>query len=135
MGSLNRDQPCGPNVVSQTTVFNSCSGISHQPFAFSRLFAGRAEKPQRLMSSRNCSTVSSPTTLRRARPIWRSSYGYARDDKVVWHGYVFQVKWWSQGVAPGPREMDNARPNHIERSNTNPSARRSVERFRGSGRR
>jgi chitinase len=101
MWSLNRDQPCGPNVVSQTTVMNSCSGISQQPFAFSRIFAAGAGKAARrhvVSPSLGRVVVDNPATS--PYPIWRSTYGYARGYKVVRHGYVFQAKWWSQGVAP-----------------------------------
>jgi chitinase len=101
MWSLNRDQPCGPNVVSQTTVMNSCSGIGQQPFAFSRLFAAGAEKPAKIhVVSPSLDRVVADNPATSPYPIWRSSYGYARGYKVVWHGYVFQAKWWSQGVAP-----------------------------------
>ncbi len=100
--SLNRDQPCGPNVVSQTTVMNSCSGISQKPFAFSRVFgAGTTRKfAVRHASSSSLDRVVHDNPATSPYPIWQSTYGYARGYKVVWHGYVFQAKWWSQDVPP-----------------------------------
>lgn len=100
MWSLNRDQPCGPNVVVQQTVMNSCSGIDQQPLAFTSVFTGPVPAVPAARSDRSLerAAVDSPRTS--PYPIWEPTAGYEAGYKVVWHGYVFEAKWWSQGTAP-----------------------------------
>lgn len=101
MWSLNRDQPCGPNVVAQQTVMNSCSGVDQQPLAFTRIFGGSkglAPAAKANVSSLDRVVVDRPWTS--PYPIWKSTYGYQRGYKVVWHGFVFEAKWWNQDIPP-----------------------------------
>jgi chitinase len=99
MWSLNRDEPCGPNVVAEQTVMNSCSGVDQKPLAFARIFGGPAGRTL-AVSGGSLDKVVLDDPAKSPYPIWQPTIGYQRGYKVVWHGYVFQSKWWSQDVAP-----------------------------------
>jgi chitinase len=100
MWSLNRDQPCGPNVVDQQTVQNACSGIAQQPLAFTHIFRSPGAKAVSTTASHSLNHVIVDNPATSPYPIWHPTYGYSRGYKVVRHGFVFQAKWWSQDVAP-----------------------------------
>lgn len=99
--SLNRDTPCGPNVVAAAVVSNSCSGLRQKPLAFSSVFAalsGSPAKAARLVTSSDPMVKDNPKTS--PYPIWTRTNAYPTGYKVVWHGSVYKAKWFNQGLAP-----------------------------------
>jgi chitinase len=101
MWSVNRDRPCGPNITDLTRVNNNCSGVEQEPLAFSGLFGelvGRARSGAHAPTVPEVDPVDDPATS--PYPIWRSTKGYVEGNKVVWHGNVYQAKWWNQSAVP-----------------------------------
>jgi chitinase len=112
--SINRDAPCGPEVDSGVAQ-NGCSGVEQTLGAFTQLFAADiaaldvdsdsdSDSPQTSMartwasSSRTGLVLDDPATA--PYPIWNPATGYQGNDKVVWHGNVYQTAWWTQAVQP-----------------------------------
>lgn len=105
MWSLNRDATCSENYGDTTLVSDSCSGIDQKGFTFAPVlgadFEGRAatlaeepvaeESPEALVED---DPETSPY------PIWSDVGTYREDDRVVWHGYVYTAKYWTQGDVP-----------------------------------
>jgi chitinase len=114
MWSLNRDQPCDPKTTVASRANNSCSGIEQAPLAFLTAFRsleGRSSNgaQQRTVTVSLAVPVDDPTTA--PYPIWRPIKGYPVGNKVVWHGRVYQAKWWNQGRTPDTatvHDWDNA---------------------------
>lgn len=103
MWSINRDLPCGPNITDTSRVNNNCSGVEQEPLAFTRLFdvlpgRARAGAHAPTVPEPRVDPVDDPATA--PYPIWRSTKGYLEGNKVVWHGNVYQAKWWNQGATP-----------------------------------
>lgn len=126
--SLNRDRSCGPNHPDLGTVSNLCSGVDQgqQTFA-ATLAAGLTGTPGALpevpdvaptaAASATASATPSPGSsaapgrgheaeapaddpATSPYPIWSDTTTYLAGSKVVWHGTVYQAKWWTLGDAP-----------------------------------
>ncbi|MBV8259059.1 MAG: glycosyl hydrolase family 18 [Actinobacteria bacterium] len=99
--SLNRDTPCGPNVVSPEVVSNYCSGLGQDALAFSRVLDKLTGRPSAAAAH---VTVERPLVADDPRtspyPIWDSSDAYPGGYKVVWHGSVYRAKYYNQGYVP-----------------------------------
>jgi chitinase len=108
--SLNRDQPCGAQFADVAVHSNTCSGVAQQPLAFAQQFTnlpGRppAGPPSDAITVPNRQTVvDDPETS--PYPIWRPTAQYPDGYKVVWHGLVYQAKWYNQGADPSTK-VDN----------------------------
>lgn len=103
MWSLNRDFPCGPNVPVSREPSDHCTGLDQEPFEFSRIFDEVDGRPAgsagaTTMPLEGGPVIDDPATA--PYPIWREDRGYEQGDKVVWHGYVYQAKWFNEGEAP-----------------------------------
>jgi len=102
--SLNRDQPCGASFTDVVVHSNTCSGIEQEPLAFAKVFTtlpGRppAAPPTDAITVRDQRTrVDDPA--KSPYPIWRPTAQYPEGYKVVWHGMVYQSKWYTQGADP-----------------------------------
>ena len=105
MWSINRDVPCGGNYVNVTVVSSSCSGIKQDKFKFMQLLSVGFSNPinsyTELGESENAiptNIIDDPTTS--PYQIWDESGTYQQGTKVVWHGNVYQAKWWTKGNLP-----------------------------------
>ncbi len=107
MWSANRDVPCGGNYVNTKVVSDSCSGITQDKFAFTTLLSGGFEG--RISDSASVITTHDPTAIPEIieddpatspYQIWKETGAYLQGTKVVWHGNVYEAKWWTQGDEP-----------------------------------
>ncbi|GAA0579810.1 T2SS-translocated chitinase [Paractinoplanes ferrugineus] len=101
MWSLNRDSQCKGTFTNVVVHANTCSGVSQDALAFSKVFAGLPIGS----SARDSVAIpdASPSTDDPAKspyPIWRLTALYITGYKVVWHGVVYQAKWANSGVDP-----------------------------------
>lgn len=102
--SLNRDTTCGPNYVDLTRVSDACSGIDQGDVSFAETLAvGFTGSPD---SHATTVTTAEPTEPIVDDPdtspyaIWAETSAYLKDTKIVWHGNVYQAKWWTRGDVP-----------------------------------
>ncbi len=112
MWSMNRDRTCGPNYVNVKHVSDACSGIDQGQQSFASLlgnrFAGATPAPGVptasatpvgvAENSNGAVYVDDPITS--PYEIWAKDRVFQKEAKVVWRGYVYQAKWWSQGDLP-----------------------------------
>ena len=102
--SLNRDTRCSASFADVAVHSNVCSGIDQESLAFVDVFSGLAgEGPAVRVSDvvRNPDrqpVVDDPATS--PYPIWRAEGQYPTGYKVVWHGEVYQARWYAAGVDP-----------------------------------
>lgn len=107
MWSANRDLPCGENYVDTKVVSDSCSGVNDPKFSFSLAlsegYVGSMTQNATLI------TIEDPETSPQAVPddpetspyqIWHENGAYPEGVKVVWHGNVYEAKWWTKGDLP-----------------------------------
>jgi chitinase len=100
--SLNRDVACRANADTRRAL-DYCSGIDQEPFAFTRTFGalkGRAGLEAAKAGPLESAAVVTDDPATSPYPIWRDARGYPKGRKVVWHGNVYQAKWWTQGELP-----------------------------------
>ena len=102
--SENRDLQCGSSFARVGVLSDTCSGIAQNPLEFTKTFG------QRLTGSALdvTGTIRLPDPTPPAAddpatspyPIWSPKQMYRTGYKVVWHGNVYEAKWFSQGSAP-----------------------------------
>ncbi len=105
MWSLNRDRTCSVNYAETTVVSDACSGVEQGDDRFAPLLAaGFTGSPA---DSAAAETVAeTPTTPApddpetSPYPIWAEGAAYGAGSKVVWHGSVYEAKWWTSGDVP-----------------------------------
>lgn len=106
MWSANRDIPCGANYVTLSVVSDLCSGVNSPIFAFSNIlgagFIGDLMQNAKMMTTEepdaNKHIVDNPETS--PYQIWRDTGIYLKGTKVVWHGNVYEAKWWTKNDLP-----------------------------------
>ncbi|WP_213814497.1 chitinase [Glaciihabitans sp. dw_435] len=111
MWSMNRDLACGPNFVAVGTVSNSCSGVAQGGTFFSDALSTRFSTttptpvmplattiPTKGAAPAESQIVDNPITS--PYVVWAPTTVFQKDTKVVWHGNVFQAKWWTRGELP-----------------------------------
>jgi chitinase len=105
MWSVNRDVACGQNYVDVTLVSSSCSGVIQTKLAYSTqlsenfLASMHANAGIRTKAETKAAVVADdPKTSPYA--IWSKAGAYLQGTKVVWHGNVYEAKWWTQGELP-----------------------------------
>jgi chitinase len=102
--SLNRDVTCGPNYVDLKRVSDACSGIAQGDQTFSGLLsAGFSGHPDLSAGSITTPDADQPVVDDPATspyPIWAEESSYFKGTKIVWHGNVYQAKWWTRGDIP-----------------------------------
>lgn len=106
MWSANRDIPCSENYVDVKIVSDVCSGVSSPAFAFARAlgqgFDGSLVQSAGIVTiadrESNEPVVDNPLTS--PYQIWQESGVYLKGTKVVWHGNVYEAKWWTKGDFP-----------------------------------
>lgn len=106
MWSANRDIPCGENYVDTKIVSDSCSGVKTEKFGFARVlsegFDGDLTQNSMIVTTREqSSTVQiEDDPAKSPYQIWSESGAYLQGTKVVWHGNVYEAKWWNKGDIP-----------------------------------
>lgn len=106
MWSLNRDKTCGSNYVDLKRVSDSCSGIKQGDVKFADLlaadFGGRPNESASTITTSEADKIKTikddPKTS--PYPIWAEKSSYLEGTKVVWHGNVYQAKWWTRDELP-----------------------------------
>lgn len=104
MWSMNRDYQCGGNYVNVSIVSDGCSGITQEQHAFSTLFSTTFTGHINNYDPEAADTITptiikdNPTTS--PYPIWSENSTYLQGTKIVWHGHVYEAKWWTQGDLP-----------------------------------
>lgn len=106
MWSLNRDKTCGSNYVDLKRVSDSCSGIKQGDSTFADLLA--AGFSGRMIDSASSVTTSEADQIKAIvddpetspYPIWSTESSYLKGTKIVWHGSVYEAKWWTRGELP-----------------------------------
>lgn len=102
--SLNRDTGCSASFADVAVHSNTCSGVEQESLAFVDVFSGLAgEGPAVRVSDvvrdpERQPVVDDPATS--PYPIWRAEGQYPAGYKVVWHGEVYQARWYAAGADP-----------------------------------
>jgi chitinase len=102
--SLNRDAACKATFAGVVVQSATCSGVSQKALAFVNTFtdlgsSGSAVPSERVIHAAPSTTVvDDPATSR--YPIWRPEGQYPAGYRVVWHGQVYQARWYSVGTDP-----------------------------------
>jgi chitinase len=109
MWSANRDAPCGKQ-IDGAAVSNTCSSEDQRPGEFAATLnqlSGRPGPSGSTDGSTAPSSVDRPSVravVDDARtspyPIWQAETVYVMGEKVVWHGNVFEAKWWTKNDMP-----------------------------------
>lgn len=106
MWSINRDVQCGDNYVNLSVVSDSCSGVTQDYLEYSSVLSvglsGSFKHNGALVTEEdeksNLVLADDPTTS--PYQIWQEDGVYLQGTKVVWHGNVYEAKWWTQGELP-----------------------------------
>ncbi len=106
MWSANRDIPCGTNYVDVKVVSDLCSGVTAPTSAFTRTlsagFDGDLMQNAKMITAEdhetNTHAVDDPVTS--PYQIWKETGAYLKGTKVVWHGNVYEAKWWTKNDLP-----------------------------------
>ncbi|RFU21159.1 chitinase [Geodermatophilus marinus] len=102
--SLNRDTACSASFADVAVLSNTCSGVDQEPLAFVQTFAELGDGPAARVSDvvvqdpTRQAVVDDPATS--PYPVWRSEAQYPAGYKVVWHGSVYQARWYAEGIDP-----------------------------------
>lgn len=112
MWSMNRDRTCGPNYVNVKRVSDACSGIEQGQQTFATLLGSRfvGATPAPGVPAASATPIGAAENgngavyvddpIASPYEIWAKDRVFQKEAKVVWHGYVYQAKWWSQGDLP-----------------------------------
>lgn len=106
MWSANRDTPCGENYVDVKVVSDSCSGVKDAAFSFAQAlhvgFDGSFEQSAgiRTVSDPESNVVIEDDPQSSPYQIWKPTGAYPKGVKVVWHGNVYEAKWWTKNDLP-----------------------------------
>ncbi|GAA4027014.1 glycosyl hydrolase family 18 protein [Arthrobacter methylotrophus] len=103
MWSMNRDRTCSPNYPDLGKVSDGCSGINQGSQLFSATLANDVALPaQTVVPSATATAASVPTDdpSTSPYPVWNTYAAYAAADRVVWHGSVYEAKWWTRSDVP-----------------------------------
>lgn len=103
--SLNRDKACSTNYPDVRRVSDSCSGVDQGAARFAAVLAegltgtpgeaaGGVTTPEPVPTATADDPATSPYR------IWSATSSYPAGTKVVWHGNVYEAKWWTRGDVP-----------------------------------
>lgn len=106
MWSANRDIPCGENYVDVKVVSDSCHGTkapkSNFTEALSNGFDGDFTQNAGILTQEdpedNTPVIDNPETS--PYQVWQETGAYPKGVKVVWHGNVYEAKWWTKNDLP-----------------------------------
>lgn len=115
MWSLNRDRSCDANWPDPKQVSDSCSGVDQGDARFANLLgAGRTGEITQIAGATPAadpdghSLGDDPETS--PYPVWSAETAYPAATKVVWHGNVYEAKWWTQNEQPDEPVENGAQP-------------------------
>lgn len=103
MWSLNRDRSCGPNYPDVKRVSDSCSGVDQGESTFAEILGAGVigspvtETPAPAQQS-PVPPTDDPSTS--PYPIWSEGIAYTAGERIVWHGNVYEAKWWTRAEIP-----------------------------------
>lgn len=104
MWSLNRDRTCGSNYADPKVVSNVCSGVDQGATTFAQTlqpgFTASPDASAGHTTTPEASPVVTDNPTTSPYPIWSPDGTYLAGAKVVWHGNVYQAKWWTRGDNP-----------------------------------
>jgi chitinase len=104
MWSLNRDATCGGNYPDVNRVSDACSGVDQGDARFAELLAsGITGEPSSAPAIRTAEPSLAPVVDDPATSpyqIWSPQATYVAEDRVVWHGNVYDAKYWTLGDVP-----------------------------------
>lgn len=106
MWSANRDIACGENYVDVKVVSDSCSGVKAEKYQFAKTlmagFDGSISKNAAVVTVADPDSTEHVVDDPNKSPyqIWKESATYLKSTKVVWHGNVYEAKWWTKGDMP-----------------------------------
>lgn len=107
MWSMNRDRTCSPNYPDLSKVSDSCSGVVQGSQLFSATLANDVALPTPTITPSSTATASSSATATATDdpatspyPVWNTNAAYTAADRVVWHGSVYEAKWWTRADVP-----------------------------------
>lgn len=96
--SLNRDRECGPNYPDVSVVSDACSGVRQDPREFDTVLRqGYLDAPEDVATPEPEFTPVPDDPRTAPYPLWEADRAYSAGVRVVWHGYVYQAKWWIVG--------------------------------------
>lgn len=106
MWSANRDIPCGENYVDIKVVSDSCSGVKTPKFGFAQILSNgfkgdlvqSGSIPTKGDLASNFAVFDDPENS--PYQIWQETGAYPKGVKVVWHGNVYEAKWWTKNDLP-----------------------------------
>lgn len=106
MWSANRDIPCGDNYIDVKVVSDSCSGVKTPKYGFAQAlssgFDGDLTQSAKLITTAdpesNAFTADDPENS--PYQVWEETGAYPKGIKVVWHGNVYEAKWWTKNDLP-----------------------------------
>ena len=102
--SLNRDTACSAGFADVAIHSDTCSGVDQASLAFVDAFADLSGGSPAVRISdavrepARQPVVDDPATS--PYPIWRAEAQYPAGYKVVWHGFVYEARWYAVGVDP-----------------------------------
>ena len=105
MWSANRDIQCGENYVHLKVVSDSCSGVKQEELAYVNAlsvgFDGQLGHTANLTTTADSEpVVVQDDPAKSPYQIWSATDTYLQNTKIVWHGNVYQAKWWTHGDLP-----------------------------------
>lgn len=106
MWSANRDVECGDNYADVRIVSDSCSGVKQSKYKFGEILTNQITGDP--ANNAKIVTVADGKVGEQIQDnpenspyqIWQEYTTYLADEKVVWHGNVYQAKWWTKGDLP-----------------------------------
>lgn len=101
--SLNRDRTCGSNYPDVTTVSTSCSGVNQGNALYSSALGADViptTTPETPATPTPAPAMPTDDPATSPYPVWKETATYVAGDRSVWHGNVYEAKWWTQKVSP-----------------------------------
>lgn len=103
MWSMNRDRTCSPNYPDLSKVSDGCSGIDQGSQLFSATLANDVGLPTQAAApspTTSSATAAADDPSTSPYPVWNANAAYVAADRIVWHGSVYEAKWWTRGDVP-----------------------------------
>lgn len=106
MWSLNRDRQCGEN-SSALSMQTSCSGVKQTAGEFATLLSSGFKGSPGTLVDMGTATWS---TNSRDYPQWDTATRYAKGNKVIWKGNLYEAMTDNTGERPDNTDADDASP-------------------------
>lgn len=106
MWSLNRDRQCGEN-SSALSMQTSCSGVKQTAGEFATLLSSSFKGSPGTLVDMGTATWS---TNSRDYPQWDTATRYAKGNKVIWKGNLYEAMTDNTGERPDNTDADDGSP-------------------------